>query len=123
MEENDFYTFLKVLKKYKLCYQFKQSLKKSINDYRIYGYNSTWLALFARAFIQNKKSWVLEIKNILLDVHGMRITNREIIEKIIFLTLNPPLCSTTTHAMINEIYYMIKDLYYERKNFIHLKNY
>ena len=109
MEENDFYTFLKVLKKYKLCYHFKQRLKKLINEYRIYGYNSTWTALVARAFIQNKKSWVLEIKNILLDVHGMRINNREAIEKIVFFTLNPPLSSTTTHAMINEIYYMIKD--------------
>lgn len=110
MEENDFYTFLKVLKKYKLCYQFKQSLKKSINDYRIYGYDSTWLALFARAFIQNKKSWVLEIKNILLDVHGMRINNRELIQKIIFLTLDPPTQNyRTTHMMIDEICYMIEN--------------
>ena len=109
MEENDFYTFLKVLKKYKLCYQFKQRLKELINEYRIYGYNGTWTALVARAFIQNKKSWVLEIKNILLDVHGMYINNREAIEKIFFFTLDLPRYSTTTHAMINEIYYMIKD--------------
>ena len=109
MEKNDFYAFIKVLKKYKLSYQFKQRLKKNINAYSLYGYNSTWTCLFARAFIQNKKSWVQEIKNILLDVHGMRINNRELIEKIIFLTLDPPLSSTTTHAMINEIYYMIKD--------------
>ena len=70
MEENDFYAFIKVLKKYKLSYQFKQRLKELINEYRIYGYDSTWTALVARAFIQNKKLWVLEIKNILWDVHG-----------------------------------------------------
>ena len=109
MEENDFYTFLKVLIKYKLSYQFKQRLKKFINAYSLYGYNSTWTCLFARAFIQNKKSWVQEMKNILLDEHGMSINNRDLIEKIIFVTLDLPTQNyRTTHMMIDEICYMIE---------------
>lgn len=110
MEENDFYTFLKVLKKYKLSYQFKQRLKKNINAYSLYGYNSTWTCLFARAFIQNKKSWVQEMKNILLNEHCMRINNRELIEKIIFFILDPPTQNyRTTYMMIDEICYMIEN--------------
>lgn len=110
MEENDFYAFIKVLKKYKLSYQFKQRLKKNINAYSLYGYNSTWPYLVARAFIQNKKSWVQEMKNILLNEHGMRINNRELIQKIIFFTLDLPTQNyRTAHMMIAEIYYMIEN--------------
>lgn len=110
MGKNDFYAFIKVLKKYNLSYQFKQRLKQEINTYSLYGYKSTWTGLFARAFIQNKKLWVQEMKNILLDEHGMSINNRALIEKIIVSTLNPPTQNyRTTHMMIDEICYMIEN--------------
>ena len=109
MKETDFYAFIKVLKKYKLSYQFKQRLKQLINTYQNNGYRQTYPSLFARAFIQNEKLWMQEMKNILLEEHGMSISNRVLIQKIIYYTLNPNENYRTIDRMIDEICYMIEN--------------
>lgn len=76
---NQLQAFYKVLKKYKLLYPFKQSLKQCIYSYMNNCNNkaipSTWSTLIGKAIVENKEHLIdevmelLKLHNIIYDQH------------------------------------------------------